>query len=156
MKNLIYILVAATTLLSGKLMADPTTDSIINVSYSNKTTQMVLVSATELGFKDTTQLKWSVVLDSAIAHGYKVCPRQSGLDLYMLLLHVNMANVPTCQTVFVGMNEITKGGNGSRYIYCLKTKGSTIDYKLSYASTDDNDKKFKLQVNDMFVFEQVK
>ena len=156
MKNLIYILVAATTLLSGKLMADPTNDSLTSVSYTNKTTQMVLVSATELGFKDTTELKWSVVLDSAVAHGYKVCPRQSGLDLYMLLLHVNISSVPTCQTIFVGMNELSKGGNGDRYIYCLKTKGSTIDYKLSYASTDDNDKKFKLQVNDMFVFEQLK
>lgn len=160
MKTLTYILLATLSLTIGQIKADPT-DSVsgtTNTTTNNnaKTTQMVIVSAEQLGFKDTAVIEWSAVLDSAAKHGYQVCPRQSGLDLYILLLNINMAGVPDCCPVYVGMNEISKNGNAGHYVYCLKTKGSTLDYKLGYAPVNNFNHKFVLLTGDMFVFQQVR
>ena len=156
MKNTILILLATISLISGKVSANPFNDSLAKSNIDNngiKSTFMVLVSAADLGFKDMKEVQWNTILDSAVSHGYSVCPKQTGLDLYMLLQYVSLGNMPSGRPVFVGMEEMKKGADKDKsYVYCMKAKGNGKTYKLAYANTTDSGKGFEVSATDRFVF----
>lgn len=152
----------------GEKQSPDKVDSLVGViDYdSTQSIHLALVSASDLGFKNLDDVQWSEILDSAISHGYKVCPPQIGPEIYLLSQCKKMHNIPVNVPVFIGMPEIKEytkhkflgitAQNEQSYIFCLKTNAKNKSCELGYTTTKYSSKHFCWTSTDKFLFVKVK
>jgi hypothetical protein len=138
-----------------------------SINYTNsQNVHLALVSAADLGFENLDDVKWDEILDSAISHGYQVCPQQMGPELYLLSQCKKLQNLPANVPIFIGMQEIKEivqkrfigitAKNENGYVFCLKSDCRRKKYQLGYSTTASSNKHYCWTAADKFLFVKVK
>lgn len=144
----------------------------INNYDSSSQLNLVLVSAKDLGFRGWRNIFWNAIIDSALNHGFRLCPPQAGPEILVMTQGGQQtsgfmaANQPDGKPIYIGMDKLRhnkehekKGryllsgaNNYFDYVFCIRQEGKNDAYQLGYCITDNATHLFTWTEDDLFLF----